>query len=128
MNYDEALTKVQRATGVSSREEAQQLALAFLRTLGERLSGGETFDLASQLPLHLAEALPPLGSGEPFGVQEFYRRLAHRTGTDEQTAALHTRALMSLLREAVTGTAYAHVLAQLPQEYADLATGPAARE
>jgi uncharacterized protein (DUF2267 family) len=93
---------------------------ARLRTLGERLAGGESFDLASQLPKELVNELPERAPGERFGVEEFYRRVAEREGTDPATARRHARAVMMVPRQAVTSGEFDDLLSQLPKEYAEL--------
>ncbi|GAA1619215.1 hypothetical protein GCM10009744_02330 [Kribbella alba] len=120
MKHHEMVAAVKRAADLSSTEEAERALRATLRTLGERLAGGEPFDLASQLPGELQDELPPLGPGEPFGLDEFYRRVAEREGTDAEQARRHARAVMAVLRDAVSSGEFDDVLAQLPKEYADL--------
>lgn len=55
MKYDEFIKEVQERGHMVSRESAEEAARATLRTLAERLAGGEPHDLASQLPEELAE-------------------------------------------------------------------------
>lgn len=125
MKHHELIAEVKRAADLPSNEEAERAVRATLRTLGERLAGGEPFDLASQLPAELADELPVLGPGEPFGLDEFYRRVAEREGTDLEEARRHARAVMAVLRKAVTAGEFDDVLAQLPKEYAELTTAEA---
>jgi uncharacterized protein (DUF2267 family) len=122
MKSHEFIAAVKRAADLSSSEDAERAAVATLQTLGERLAGGEPFDLASQLPAELAEALPVIGPGETFGLEEFYRRVAVREGTDRETARRHARAVMSVLRQAISSGEWDDILAQLPKEYNELTT------
>ncbi|HWM59183.1 MAG TPA: DUF2267 domain-containing protein, partial [Pseudonocardia sp.] len=59
MKFDEFVNEVADRAGVS-RDEAESLVRATLRTLAERLSGGEAEDLRAQLPKQLQpELIPP---------------------------------------------------------------------
>jgi len=68
---------------------------------GERISGGEAEDIASQLPDELAEPLTRAG-GDPegFGLDEFYRRVAEKEGIDVDKATEHVSAVMTALGQA----------------------------
>ena len=77
-------TTAQRA-GVPE-EAAERIEHATLRTLADRISGGEAQDLAAQLPAPLQDDLrTPREDAEAFGVDEFVRRVAERgdVGPDE---------------------------------------------
>lgn len=93
-----------------------------MQVLGAWLSGGQTKNLASQLPAELAAVLPVEGAGERFGVGEFYRRVADAEGEryTEQQARQHARATLAALKATLTGDEYDHIAAQLPADYADL--------
>jgi len=119
MKFHEMVAAVKRAADLPN-DQAERALRATLRTLGERLAGGESFDLASQLPGELQDELPPLAPGEPFSLEEFYRRVAEREGTAPEEARRHARAVMAVLREAVSSGEFDDVLAQLPKEYTDL--------
>ncbi|HEY0471160.1 MAG TPA: DUF2267 domain-containing protein [Kribbella sp.] len=120
MKFHEMVAAVKRAADLPDNDQAERALRATLRTLGERLAGGEPFDLASQLPGELKDELPPQGPGDAFSLEEFYRRVARREGTDPETARRHARAVMAVLREAVSSGEFDDVLSQLPKEYADL--------
>lgn len=79
------------ATAGLDHEHAERAARATVQVLGSRLAGGQTSNLASQLPTELAAALPADGPGERFGVEEFYRRVAEAEGgtCTEQQARQH---------------------------------------
>lgn len=116
MQYDEFITKVAHEAAVP-REEADALTAATLRTLAERISGGEAEDLAAQLPKELKGYLARPGEeAEPFGLDEFVRRVAERAGTDSDQAFAHVGAVFATLREAVAAGELDDVAAQLPEE------------
>ncbi len=118
MKTDEFVAKVQRRAGLDSPESAVHVIRATLATLGERLAGGEVKDLASQLPPEIGTFLfePMAGSGEPFGLDEFFWRVSQRAGIDLQEASLQARVVISVLSEAVTMGEIENVRAQLPED------------
>ncbi len=122
MKYDEFIAEVRRRASLGSREEAEAATRATLRTLAERLAGGEPHDLASQLPAELAGYVRYEGEqkSDPFSLEEFYRRVADKEGVDVADAARHARVVMEVLREAVTPGELGDVRSQLPEEYAPL--------
>lgn len=122
MRYDEFIQRVADRTGLSA-DRAEALTRATLITLGERISGGEAQDLASQLPKDLQSALTPSDElAEGFDLDEFVRRVKARAGTDDQDEARDgARAVFLTLGEAVTGGELRHVLSQLPEEFREFA-------
>lgn len=125
MDRYQFLSAVQDTGGVTSQEQAEKAAIATLTALGERLDGGETSDLAAQLPRPLDACLPEQGEGERFGVEEFYGRVARYEGTDPQHARQHARAVVAAIKGGITGDEFDQIVDQLPQEYGDLlGTGP----
>jgi uncharacterized protein (DUF2267 family) len=127
MDQGEFVSAVQRTAGVHTPDEAEAAVHATLRVLGERISGGETKDLAAQLPGAFARDLPARGAGERFSVEEFYRRVAEYEPGDRspQDGRRHARAVVAALKASVTGGEFDDVAGQLPREYEDLlGTGP----
>jgi uncharacterized protein (DUF2267 family) len=107
-------------------ETAERIEHAMLRTLADRISGGEAEDLAAQLPAPLQDDLrPPREDAEAFGVDEFVRRVAERGDVGRDEARTGAAAVLTTVREAVTPGELDDVLSQLPQEYREL-VGPMA--
>ncbi len=120
MQFDEFVHEVADRTGMS-REEAESLVRATLRTLAERLSGGEAEDLRAQLPRELkAELIPPQEEAQGFGVDEFVQKVAAESGLDETDAEPGVGAVLSVIRDAVTPGEFDGVLAQLGRDFAEL--------
>lgn len=92
-------------------------ARATLETLGQRLAGGEAGDLAAQLPAEVGHYLQQTTDGERFGVDELIRRVSREEGVDLPNAIYHARAVISVLREAVSPGEMDHVRAQLPEAF-----------
>ena len=124
MKYDELISHVSDLAGLD-RSEAERAAHATLATLAERITEGEATDLAAQLPQNLQPALEgTTESGEPFGIDEFFRRVAEREDVSAGAAEEHARAVLVTVSQAVTGGEIEHVLSQLPEEYRELFAEP----
>jgi uncharacterized protein (DUF2267 family) len=107
-------------------DTVERVEHATLRTLADRISGGEAQDLASQLPARLQDDLRPAREeAEAFGVDDFVRRVAQRGGVGPEDARTGAVAVLTTVREAVTQGEFDDVLSQLPQEYREL-VGPQA--
>jgi uncharacterized protein (DUF2267 family) len=120
MRYDRFVAEVGDRASLS-REEAEAATHAVLRVLSERLSGGEAEDLRAQLPKALQEdLLPTEEEAQGFGVTEFARRVAERTGLDESQASIAVAAVLSVLQDAVSGGEFEDVVGQLGRDYAEL--------
>lgn len=122
MKYDEFISQIQRRALLDSREEAERATHATLLTLGERLAGGETKDLASQLPPEMAQSLLKGQAGIPgrFSLDEFFWLVSEREGVDLLQATEHARVVTALLSEVVTIGEIDNVRAQLPKDFARL--------
>ena len=124
MKYDELISHVSELAGLD-RSEAERAAHATLATLAERITEGEASHLAAQLPQDLQPALEgATGTGEPFPVDEFFRRVGEREDVPVEAAEEHARAVLVTVSEAVTGGEIEHVLSQLPDEYRELFVEP----
>jgi uncharacterized protein (DUF2267 family) len=120
MKFEEFVDEVADQTGMS-RDDAESLVRATLRTLAERLSGGEAEDLRAQLPKQLqAELIPPQEEAQGFDVEEFAQRVAARSGTDEAVAGAGVVAVLSVIRDAVSPGEFDDVLSQLGRDFAEL--------
>jgi len=131
MEYDEFIEQVQEAAELDSPEQAVGAAEATLGTLGEMLSPKERHDLAAELPKPLKECLstwmerPPREMMHPhrFNLEEFYHRVAARSGVRYPAAVRHSHAVMQTLRQAVSQGELRDVLRELPDEYEGLISG-----
>jgi uncharacterized protein (DUF2267 family) len=122
MKQHEITSAVAQSARISNHEDAERAVRSTVQVLGARLSGGQTRNLASQLPTDLAAVLPTEGAGERFGVEEFYRRVAEAEGGQctQQQARQHARATFAALKVGLTGNEYDHIASQLPADYEDL--------
>lgn len=117
MDYQRFISTVGTRAHLSAAE-AERATRAALETLAERLTRGETRDLARRLlPPELAPWLRPGHSGERFDADEFVRRVAKREQVDSDTAELHARVILAVLREAVGPEETRRLAADLPEDY-----------
>lgn len=119
VDYDSFVGVVERDAGVS-REEAERAVQATLRTLAERLTGGEAEDVADQLPPELRQHLTDGSNAEPFDLSEFLRRVAEREGVAPETAREHVRAVFAALGAALPPEELHDVESQLPKDFDEL--------
>jgi uncharacterized protein (DUF2267 family) len=117
--YDAFVGLVQRTLKLSP-EEAERAVQATLRTLAERISGGEARDLAVQLPPEAAALLADGSKAERFDLEEFLRRVAEREGVDVNEAESHARAVFAALGRTVTHDELRDMTSELPKEFASL--------
>lgn len=122
MRYDEFLARVRERGEYADKAEAEQITQAVLEALAHRITPGEAKDLGEQLPGSLGQALT-VGNEQraaSFGVEEFCRRVAERTGARPSTAQWGRQAVLSTVADAVSGGELNQVLSQLPSGYAAL--------
>jgi uncharacterized protein (DUF2267 family) len=104
-------------------DEAETLVEATLRTLAQRISGGEAEDLAERVPPHLRPLLvKDREEAEAFRYEEFVERVAEDADVDLTTAAQAVAAVLRVLRDVVGEKEFRDALSQLPKEFHDLAT------
>ena len=122
MKYDEFLARVRERGEYKDNDEAAHVTNAVLEVLAQRISPGEVRDLASQLPGPLGQVLEDAApqQARSFGIEEFLRRVAERTGARPRTAEWDAGAVLSTLGDAVTGGELNQIISQLPSSYAAL--------
>ncbi|MFE9694020.1 DUF2267 domain-containing protein [Micromonospora sp. NPDC005806] len=99
-------------------ELAATISRAVLQTLAERVTGGESADLAAQLPDELSGYLTaPAEGAVTGGAVTFVHRVADRAAVDPAVAEMGTRAVLVTLRETVTVDEFQDLVAQLPKGF-----------
>ncbi len=121
MTYEEFLGQVQDRAQLSSTEDAVTATRATLESLGEHLAGGRAHNLASQLPPEIGRfvtigSVGTLFGGDRFNALEFFQRVAIHEGQDLPTATRDARAVLSVLRQAVSPGELRKTLSQLPRD------------
>jgi uncharacterized protein (DUF2267 family) len=104
----------------ASAEEAERAACATLQTLAERLTAGETEDVAERLPAELRTCLDGAGAYEAIHADEFLRRVAERAGLDRSHAERDARAVFVALSRAVGPDEFDDLRSELPRDFEPL--------
>ncbi|MDQ4116265.1 MAG: DUF2267 domain-containing protein [Actinomycetota bacterium] len=120
MKQHELISAVADSAHLTDHGAAEQAVRSTLRVLGYRLAGGQSANLAAQLPGDLGELLPADAPGRRFDVEDFYRQVADDEGVPQAQARRHARATMAAVAAAVTDEEFAKLTAQLPADYDDL--------
>ena len=115
MNDAELLLQVQAAAALD-RARAERVIWATVATLAERMSHEELVQLGARLP-HELQA--PLRAGsptcQPFGADEFVRRVAERVGVEPHAAWTQVRAVFGTLEREVLEME--EIRQRLPREF-----------
>jgi uncharacterized protein (DUF2267 family) len=128
MRYETFLGTVEREAHAPTRE-AEWAIRATLLTLGERLSSGETHDLARRLPFILGAYIESDEDAQGFDVGEFLRRVAarEREPATVPTAERHARAVFAAIGAAVDSGELRDMASELSADYEDLLAAARAR-
>ncbi|HEX8100022.1 MAG TPA: DUF2267 domain-containing protein [Actinomycetota bacterium] len=120
MDYADFLSRVEEQSGLDT-DDADQAVVATLSTLAERISEEEAADLAAQLPGELKPQFDGASAdAEIFDAREFLRRVAERASTSTDKARESAEAVLTALREAISGGELEDILLQLPDDYLEL--------
>jgi uncharacterized protein (DUF2267 family) len=107
---------------------AEALTEGTLRTLAQRVRGSEAQDLAERIPPPLRPFLAKnREAAEVFSYEDFVLRVARYSDVDYETAERGMAAVFRALHEVAGGKEFSDTMAQLPTEFAQLATQPKAR-
>ncbi len=121
MNYRDFLNTVKLRARLDTDTEAERAIEATLKTLAERLGGGDEADqLAAQLPVGIGSYLREEKLRKSFDLKTFYEKVSERESLGEPLAMRHAQAVMSTIEETVTPGELRDVMAQLPDEYVQL--------
>ena len=120
MKYDTFIGEVENRARLPSRGDAVRATQAAMETLAERIRQGEADDLAAQLPPEIGTYLRDGETTERFDVDEFFLRVAAKETADLPDAVHHARAVMDVLKDAVTTGELDDIKAQLPDNYTPL--------
>ena len=125
MQTQEFLGRVQSAAHLPSLDAAIRATRATLETLAERLGPDESRHLGAQLPheiqLYLRGVAIPVA--ERFSSDEFLERVCAREGVDLPKSTHHARAVIDVLKQAVSEGEIRDVVNRLPEDYRRLFAG-----
>ncbi len=122
MKHDELVAAVAARAEVS-RRHADEIVLATLTALGERLTADETKDLLAQLPKKYKQHVNAVSSPNAMSADEFVARVAQLEGARAPTfadARRHVSAVFVTLSEAVNAGELRDVLDQLSADFVPL--------
>ncbi|GLZ03069.1 hypothetical protein Acsp03_05360 [Actinomadura sp. NBRC 104412] len=122
MKYGQFIATVRDMGEYQDREETERVTKAVLRVLGSRMTPQSADHLAAQLPPPLDQAVRDGADGrpDPFGIEEFYRRVGEATNGHRETAEWDAGAVLTTVARTVSGGELNQVLSQLPSGYAPL--------
>jgi uncharacterized protein (DUF2267 family) len=132
ISFDEFLRRVADRAGLD-RAGARRATEAVLEVIAMRVTAGQVDDLEPYLPPDLHDALNSGiarsgGRALPMSIEAFLDAITQREGggVSRERAAAHTRAVLSVLREAVGENEFLDTVAQLPADYEPLLPHPSA--
>lgn len=117
MQFDEFTGKVQNKAKLATTGEALKAIRATLETLAERTAGKEAENLAAQLPEEIGRYLRGKHIVESFSLADFFDRVTEKEGVDKPVAVYHARAVIDVLKEAVSAGEIEDLRAQLPDDW-----------
>lgn len=131
MDHDEFVKRVQETAALASPAEAAAALEATIGTLGELLAPTERRHLAAQLHKPMKAYVgrwverPPRRLTNPhrFNLEEFYQRVAARSGLGYPAAVKASQAVIQVLRQVIAAGELADFFGQLPDGYTELLTG-----
>lgn len=124
MDYNEFINKVQASTGIVEEKDAVRATQATLNTLSERITGDEARDMAAQLPQQIKSFTDVDEHGQRFSVDEFFDRVSDKEGTNRKEAEQHSRAIIHVMKDAITGGEIDDLKDQLPEDFEVLFMAP----
>lgn len=118
MDTDKVTEMIRERGAFASAEETRTVISEVLNVLGSRDLGGETENLAAQLPRGMGELLLAHGEpGEHFGAEEFITRIQRNLEIPHDQAEGAARAVLSSVTEAVSEGERAQFVNALPQDF-----------
>ena len=123
MQTDEFTRRVQERARLAAGDEALKIIAATLETLAERLPRNERTDLAAQLPEQLRGYLQRRPDTDRFSLEEFYNRVAARSGLGPPQAIEQAHVVLQVLQEAVSAGQLDRIRQQLPGQFGELFSG-----
>jgi uncharacterized protein (DUF2267 family) len=103
---------------------AEAVTEATLRTLAQRISGGEAADLAARMPERLRPYLIKASEpAESFSTEEFIRRVADSAAVDRDAAERGVSAVLQAMRDVVGYKEFTDMMSQLPKDLQAMAAG-----
>lgn len=107
-------------TEIESEERAKEIIVAFLQTLGERVSKTEQEKFADQLPTDLADLVLEDTSTQRYPVHVFYERFGARCDLKLEDSRKYAQECGLIAKEIISEGEIADILKELPGEYEEI--------
>ncbi|MFP4164458.1 MAG: DUF2267 domain-containing protein [Chitinispirillaceae bacterium] len=120
MEYMEFVKRVRAKARIETLHDAEVAVKATLATLGERLDEKDVRSLGAQIPSELKAFLSGRHRFSRFSLEEYYNRVSARADMGYPEAVERSRAVMSVMREAITEGLVEKILDQLPPDFREL--------
>lgn len=114
------LAAVQQRGQLPSVHETAAVTRIILSAVAERISAGQSRDLAAALPGELRPHVESSQDAKIFGVEDLFERVTHAQQVDRGVAARYVRAVLRTLRDHVPEREIDDTRAQLPADFAEL--------
>lgn len=121
-SYKEFVADVQAIAQLDSEAAAKNAISATLGVLKRRIVGDEASQLADQLPEEVGQHLRGAEGtlGEPFGINEFYQRVAEQGNIDLMQVPMQAKAVFVAINNMVSPGEFEDVKQNLPDDYSEL--------
>lgn len=120
MNYTDYIKFVKERAGIKTDDAVKKAIESVLEVFGQRITIGQTDDVAAALPPELRPYLRQTPGAEPFNLGEFLTRVSEKEGVDVTTAGDHARAVLSVLADWIPRAELRDTLAQIPNDMRNL--------
>lgn len=106
-------------TPIETRDEAEDVLAAVLRTLSEQLPAEDAARLADRLPDGLDVELPEAGTQADYSLEDFFEQVTDRSSVehDPEAVSYYARVVLSLLYDAGIAGDGLDLESALPAEY-----------
>lgn len=107
-------------TEIETEERAREIIVAFLQTLGERVSKTEQENFAAQLPTDLADLVLKDTSTDRYSLKEFYNRFGARCDLKLEDSKKYARECGLVSKEIISEGEIEDILKDLPGVYQEI--------
>lgn len=120
MQYKDFIGQVQHRAHVADTQAAVKATRVVLESLSRRLIPDERRHIASQLPEEIGHYVDLESPLESYDLDKLYQSVSEKEGSDLPEAIHHTKAVVSVLREALSAGEDEDFLSEFPDDFAEL--------
>jgi uncharacterized protein (DUF2267 family) len=118
MRYNEFLNHIKTHTGLASVDKAEELASATLEVLGQLMFNTDRRLVVTYFPQSIQNAVLAHPPEQDFGWEEFYGRVAAKTGHDPHATMEQVQVVLQALSALMGVEGWTLLLLRLPAAYA----------